>query len=412
MKKLMFGLCLLMVVSLFSCDDDDNEIPVSYLTINLNTPDDIEESSFYFGKLTVTNVNSGEEIVHDLNGFEYPAIDLEEGVYNFLVSGEIDYFAANSDGEQTLMHGAIRGYEENVKVNGGEFGLDIALFVYSAKSDFVISEIFFADTKTPEGDQYQGGNQYFELYNNTSKVLYADGLCIAQTEFQTVDKLVELSPDNREEFTPVGFVYKIPGNGTEYPVQPGETILISDIAINHIPDNANSFDLSGSDFEWFDGADIDEDVPEVPNLIKMVSVSETVWYLHNRGYHSYILFRMDEMTPEKFTSDYAYHYDYKLVFGDMVFDMDDDAWKVPNDAIIDAVGCSTPSDYQWKAMSPTLDLSWTHSGDSDDARYGRSVKRKVSYVEEDGRVVLMDTNNSAEDFIPTAMPSPGVIETE
>ncbi|NOU58382.1 DUF4876 domain-containing protein [Marinifilum caeruleilacunae] len=412
MKKLIFGLSLLMVVSLFSCSDDDNEIPVSYLTIQLNTPDDIETSSFYFGDLTVTNVNSGEEIVMELNGFEYPAIDLEEGIYNFLIAGEIDYYAVNADGNKTLMHGAIRGLKENVSIEGGEFGLDIDLFVYSSKSDFVISEIFFADTKTPEGDPYLEGDQYFELYNNTSKVLYADGLCIGETEFQTVDKLVDLSPDNRNEFTPVRAVYRIPGNGTDYPVQPGESILISDIAINHISDNANSFDLSGSDFEWFDGADIDVDVPEVPNMIKMVSASTSVWHLHNRGYNSYILFRMNDVTPEAFTSDYAYHYDYKFVFGDLVFDMDNDAWEVPNDAIIDAVGCSTPSEYQWKAMSPTLDLTWTHSGDGDDTRYGKSVKRKVSYVEADGRVVLMDTNNSAVDFIPTAMPSPGVIETE
>ncbi|WP_161636211.1 DUF4876 domain-containing protein [Saccharicrinis fermentans] len=61
-------------------------------------------------------------------------------------------------------------------------------------------------------------------------------------------------------------------------------------------------------------------------------------------------------------------------------------------------------------MNPSLDISWTHCGDGDDARYGKSVKRKVDRVESDGRKVLLDTNDSAFDFIPTAEPSPGTIE--
>jgi len=118
---------------------------------------------------------------------------------------------------------------------------------------------------------------------------------------------------------------------------------------------------------------------------------------------------MDDVTPEKFTKDNAYHYQYTFVWGDFVRVMEFDAWQVPNNLIIDAVECSTPSGYEWKALSPSLDLTWTHSGDGDDARYGKCVKRKVSYMDGE-RKVLMDTNNSAHDFIPTADPSPGVIE--
>ena len=143
----------------------------------------------------------------------------------------------------------------------------------------------------------------------------------------------------------------------------------------------------------------------------MVSTLESVWRPHTRGYDSFILLRMNGITAEQFTSDYAYHYDYHFIWGEYDIPMDGDAWEVPNDSIIDAVECSTPSDYEWKALDASLDLTWTHSGDGDDSRYGKSVKRKVSYTD-DGRVVLLDTNDSATDFIATAEPSPGTIENE
>ncbi len=115
------------------------------------------------------------------------------------------------------------------------------------------------------------------------------------------------------------------------------------------------------------------------------------------------------MTPEQFSTEYAYAYKYHFVFGNFERWMDFNVWKVPNTWVIDAVQCSTPSKFEWTVMSPELDLTWTHSGDADDSRYGHSVKRKISHKEGD-RIVLQDTNDSASDFIPTAPnPSPGTV---
>jgi hypothetical protein len=408
MKKLLLGLSCLMLLGLFSCDDDDST-PFSDVNVVLNPPKNISIPSLTRGMVTVTNVNTGVETKNELYNLSLPQMDLEDGLYNFLVEGDIDYIATNANNEAVLKSTSIRGFSENVEVAGGNYDLRIDLFEYDKNSSFVISEIFFSSTKTPGGDQYQGGDQYFEIYNNSNEVLYADGLCIAESELNTSLHLNLYTPDIRNESTPVSSVYRIPGNGTDHPVQPGEAIIVCDVAVNHTADNSNSFDLSIADFEWFDGADIDTDVPEVPNMEKMVSTSASIWYLHNRGLTSYVLFKLDDVTPEKFTKDNAYHYQYTFVWGDFVRVMEFDAWQVPNNFIIDAVECSTPSGYEWKALSPSLDLTWTHSGDGDDARYGKCVKRKVSYMDGE-RKVLMDTNNSAHDFIPTADPSPGVIE--
>ncbi|WP_461629452.1 DUF4876 domain-containing protein [Labilibaculum euxinus] len=410
MKKLIFGLSLLMVVSLFSCSDDDDPILQSDLNLVLNPPAKLKAPTFKNGTVTVTNVNSGEEISKDLYGFMLPTLNLEDGLYNFTVEAEVDYFTRDVDDKIIYATTGIRGFSENVEVTGGSFDLTIDLFEYRKNTSFVISEIFFSGTKTPEGKQYND-DKYFEIYNNTDKILYADGLCIAESELNTAQSLNEYTPDVRKEYTPVSSVYRIPGDGDDYPVEPGKSIIVCDVAIDHSAENANSFDLSIADFEWFDGADVDVDVPEVPNMEKMVSTSASVWGLHNRGFTSYVIFKMDDMTPEKFNTDNAYHYQYTFVWGDFVKVMDFDAWKVPNNIIIDAVECSTVSDYEWKALDPSLDLTWTHAGDGDDARYGKCVKRKVSH-KEGNRIVLLDTNNSEFDFIPTADPTPGIIEEE
>ncbi|TKG95739.1 DUF4876 domain-containing protein [Puteibacter caeruleilacunae] len=409
MKRLLIVLCAVCSLALFSCDNDG--IATSTVSFYAKLPKSLSSKSpdFNGGTLTLTNVNTGIVTTEAMSSLAISFPEVEDGLYNIMIEGSVKYESTDVEGNAVEKEETVRALKENVEIVGGQFDMNIELFLFKASNGFIISEIFFAGTETPEGKQYNE-DKYIELYNNSSEVLYADGLCIAESELNTAMSLNEYTPDIRPNETPVSSVYRIPGTGQEHPVQPGETILLCDVAINHKEGNANSVDLSVADFEWFDGADVDVDVPETPNMIKMVSTSASVWSLHNRGFSSYILFRMDDVTPEQFTTDYAYHYQYTFVWGDFVRVMEFDAWKVPNDKILDAVECSTPSDFEWKALDPSLDLSWTHSGDGDAARYGKSVKRKVAHTEDDGRKVLLDTNDSAFDFIATAEPSPGEIE--
>lgn len=423
MKSRILFLAILVSIFVVSCNDDD-DISFSKGEMSFELPKSASEATVKSLNVTITNVNTGEVITKETTSTSLSDLNLEDGIYNISVVGEITYptsYVENStdaDGNAVTstitkdVTSKVRGAKQNVEIKGGSFNTSLLLYLQSASTGFVISEVFFADTKTPEGKQYGNGDQYIELYNNSDKVLYADGYCIAETELMTTMLLNEYTPDVRNSEVPVSSVYMIPGSGTDYPVQPGETFLITDVAINHKGANSNSFDLSKADAEWFDGTDIDVDVPEVPNLIKLVSTSRSVWHLHNRGYKGYVLFKTEQtLTAEQFSENNAYDYKYHFVFGTFERWMDFEAWKVPNTWVVDAVQCSAPSKFEWTVMSPELDLSWTHSGDADDARYGHSVKRKVSYTE-DGRVVLQDTNDSTNDFIATAEPSPGTIEAE
>ena len=167
---------------------------------------------------------------------------------------------------------------------GKSVSVKIPLFLSNIKSDFVIEEIFFTGTLTPEGKQYDS-DKFIEIYNNSDKVLFADGLSVAETQFLSTMKQ-DYKPNIMSDAVAVEAVYTIPGDGDDYPVQPGESLLLVDVAKNHKESNANSFDFTNADFEWYDdieGGD-DVDVPNVPNLIKVYSSSAAPWSLHNRGF--------------------------------------------------------------------------------------------------------------------------------
>lgn len=415
-KTKLFTLAVLAILFFVGCSDDEETVKQSLTYVNVKFPKDMEAKNprIETANFVLTNVNTGDRIARQVDYFPVSYFNVEDGLYNISVIGKMKYDAPIAGGGTVTKIVDVRALQENVSILGGNLNFTMEFFpVHSASNSLVISEVFFADTQTPEKKQYGGGDQYIELYNNSDKIIYADGFCIAETKLNTTMKLNEYTPDIRQDFTPVSAVYRIPGSGKDYPIKPGETLLLVDVAINHKTQNTNSFDLSKANFEWFDGLDAkDVDVPEVPNLEKIISSSRTVWHLHNRGYTGYMLFHPETaITPEQFTKEYAYHYKYHFVFGTFEKWMEFDAWKIPNSWVVDAVQCSTPSGYEWSVMSPALDISYTHSGDSDDARYGHSVKRKVA-GRKNNRSILQDTNDSAYDFIATATPSPGTVETE
>ena len=72
---------------------------------------------------------------------------------------------------------AIRAYKRGVKVERDcTIEMD-ASFVSQGDDNFVLAEIFFAGTETPEGKRYIG-DKYFVVFNNTTDTLAADGLIL------------------------------------------------------------------------------------------------------------------------------------------------------------------------------------------------------------------------------------------
>ena len=385
---------LFICAGFIACTDDD-KVKITEFTLTLTEPEDLNVTSISDLHVTFKNVNTGKQTTNTMTGTT-GKITLNEGLYNITVEGKMNYIV-----DEKTVEGQVKGYKESVNLVGTTSADNIKLFLFNSKADFVIEEVYFAGSTTPEGKQYLA-DQYIKIYNKSDSVLYADGLVILESAFKTSQKY-DYTPDVMSQAMVVQSVYAIPGNGKDYPIQPGESLLICDKAIDHREANSNSFDLSNADFEWYDDSDKNPDIdnPQVTNLDKIYSSSLTTWSLHNQGLCAYAIARL-QVNKETFLKDYRYHADYIFINP-----MTIDRYQVPNAWIIDAVNISNKAQYAWNVVDASLDMGFTYCGEvaSDKNRYNKSVRRKVLSTTPDGRKILKDTNNSTEDFEAKATPS-------
>lgn len=411
-RHLTFAIVCIVSMSvavMTSCSDKDvlTETQTSFV---FNKPEGISDMTIKSQTLKATNLSTGETAtLTDLN-----SINLVEGLYDFTYSAEITYLA-NDNGDEEEFSGRLTGKAENVEVTGSTKHIEIETFLAVDKDDFIFEEIFFAGTLRSSGSQYTG-DSYIKIYNNTDHVLYADGVAFCESKFKSTQQF-DYTPDIRKDTMSIWSLYVIPGSGKEHPVQPGESLIICDTGIDHRSANPNSFDLSNADFEWYDVSSVpssmDIDSETVPNLDKWYCYTNSFYILHNRGFTSFALARIPKnISKEQYLKDYKYTYHYTMYLPAGVFPMEQDAYKMPNDWIIDGVNCSVEAERLWNILPPSVDAGWTHCGkiDKDVSRYFRSVRRKLLYLNVDGTMKLKDTNNSTEDFNTECIPS--VIELQ
>ena len=403
-KSSIFSICVAASLALpfFSCSDEP-VVPTVEASIEIVRPEGIDDLQILKETVVFRNLSSGEEMRFDsTEGLAIPV-----GIYECSYEAEATYVNAG-DEESAVVEGRLIGNAESVQVTAAGFKLVLPVYLSVDKDDFIFEEIFFTGTRRASGSSYIG-DTYFKIYNNTDHVLYADGLAICESKFKST-QFYTYTPDIRQDEMTVHAIYVIPGNGTEHPVAPGESLVICDTGIDHRISNPNSFDLSDADFEWYDESTnpshTDIDSPTVPNLDKWYCYTLTVFIPHNRGFSSFALARIP-IGKEAYLSDYYYDYEYTIYVPAGTFPMSGSAYRLPNEWIVDGVNCSVETDRQWNVLPPSIDAGWTHCGamDFDENRFFKSIRRKMLYLTDDGIRVLKDTNNSTADFNPDCVPS-------
>lgn len=384
--KQLLALALGLVL-LNACKKDDDVInsvvATRNLTLQLQKPDNVTDIQYGTITLTLTELNRNEKVERVFTNLSQNELTLPllMGSYEVHIAATVTY-TINSE----TVAGEMSAFVNKVDLlNNSSF--PISLSIKAKGNDFIIEEIFFAGTATPEGKQYFG-DQYIKLYNPTDRVLYADGLVLADSEFLTVTKR-DYTPNIMAEAFTAGSMVQIPGTGTQYPVQPGKSIVIAEQGINHKENNPNSIDLSKADFENFYPPKVkDVDGVGVTNNINL----HGIFIFNNRGNRSYVIARFPEGTT---TTTLQYDYEYKVA----TKLMQRQALKIPNNWIVDAVNLSTKTGFEWIVTSSSLDSGWAYvaNDEKDTSCYGKSVRRKV-LSEKNGKTVFKDTNNSTEDF--------------
>lgn len=381
---------LICATGFYSCEDDNTEKLYSN-TITIKTPEGLDNAVITKLDVLMKEKNTGKEYVMSQASTSL-TLQVPAGLYNISAEGTVNYKIGDSTSE-----GKVKGLKENVTVAENTSGITLQLFLYDVQSGLVFEEIFTTGTQTPEGKQYRG-DSYFKIYNNSDQVIYADGYGIAESKFLTNSKQ-ELTPNIVNEAFATYAFYMIPGNGADVPVEPGEFIILCDQAINHLEFNAESFDLSKANFEWYDetSSSLDTDNPAVPNLIRVYAETKTIWIPTNQGNRSYVLVKPGTSVTD-FIANNKYDYEYETAVGAKP----GTCYKIPNAWVTDAVNICGKADFEWLLTAPSLDMGWSYCSEiqGDKTRYGKSIIRKTLSVTEDGRKILQDTNNSTDDFIP------------
>lgn len=203
-------------------------------------------------------------------------------------------------------------------------------------------------------------------------------------------------------------LYRIPGNGTQYPILPGESIILAQTAVNHkapysnstggtieIKDPSLTIDLSNADFEVYLAPYLatplasDVDNPAVPNLI-MLDYTGKDWLFDNPGRDGFAIFRTDIDIPTTFKK-------YPDPTVAAITSSTTTYYQIPADLVLDAVEIqpNTATSRVPKRLLGRLDAGYNYvpAGSYSSQSLIRKTVKTVS-----GRRILMDTNNSTNDF--------------
>ncbi len=396
MKKIAIILCFLGAI-ISSCQDDDD--PVYDLMVTVNYPENynsaVAEGAWVY--VTEDGTERTDSAQTDVSGVA-TILKLRKGIYN--ISASISLTATEAEAETGVAEAVLlTAVKNNVSVlDHTDESLTLAGAILG---DFVFKEVYYAGSKTPEDGSYFS-DQYYEIYNNSTDIIYADNLCLGIVDGWAYSANISpwLSAYPTKQALP-SFWY-IAGSGTDYPINPGESIIIAQDGIDHKTDelgNPNSpVNLGNADWETYVPRDDNKDLdsPTVPNLtLGFANFLAFDWLTSVFGC-GYVLFRIDgdietyveanKVTKPESTSTK----EYVLIDNEMIIDgfqayKDDSETSMPK-------------------LHTVIDAGFTY--DPNGTYTGKCVRRKVKATI-DGRPVYQDTNNSTNDFLIDQECSPG-----
>ena len=398
MKKTIIFLFALTSLIGFSCTDAfDNtsdskkieKISVNfYLTMGV---DDLKSSNL---KLYLKNYEENIDYEFPVDGKSVPAKDIIPGVYTVSVVGE----GVANDETEFIMNGNLVNLpllEDNKNYDVRVRGIMLASLIFK--------ELYYAGVPS-----YYFRDQFYEIYNNSENLIYLDGICFANLEPTTATEILPTWPDGTEDYVYADRIWKFPGNGTDYPLQPGESVVLAQCARNHMEHNANTkVDLSIAEFEFYTGSTSYPDM-EAINM-------EHVYYDGQAGTDGLMQYMVSV-----FGGAYAI---FKVPEGENWDPINDPKWsvrqlgsdnsqlyaKIPIEYVWDAVELGdNESMVKAKRIPGLLDAGMSWVGN---IYCGLSVARHIAKDAngnlkkmENGSYIYQDTNNSTNDFVPGIEP--------
>lgn len=438
-KTYIYLISTLLVLS--SCRKDFGEKSGS-ISVNVSVVFEGGYGKVANAEVKLTSKRSGRIFIvnTDANGVAH---------YENLISGDYDVEAHSElTGEEyknltsvatTADKVFFNGYitSQSLKEKHNEITVNI---IDGIPGDWLIKQVYYGGS-----DQWDGANfrdQFIEFYNNTDSLMYADSLYFAQVFGENSARPTLTDPwylpsgqldwrlstgmaNANTDYVYAYHLYMVPGTGRQYPVNPGESIVIAQNALNHKAPYVNNeghvqtvnnpsltIDLSNADFEAYlldyrrendpsaTPYRFDIDNPLVPNIKVLLSTHDDM-ILDNLGRDAYIIFK----ASDEYVKDLMANHHYPSPKATQNNSNKNRFIQIPTKIVIDGVELAqtNPSSRAPKRLPATLDGGFTYLPKG----YYRSqsvIRKTVRTV--NGRKVLMDTNNSSNDFQAIDRPLP------
>jgi hypothetical protein len=371
MKKYLL---ILGCAALFAACDKNETIKEIAVSVQITTPEGVTAPASYTVEFINYNDNSKTEKTAGADGKVTASI--LPGIYTISVSAEV-----LEQGFSIIYSGSL--VNENIVTDGASYTITVQV---ATSGTLVFKEIYYAGSRTPSNVTYFR-DQFYELYNNSESVIYADGLCIGTLlPLQATANLPTWDIADADKYVFFGAIWQLPGTGTSYPVNPGESIIISQWATNHKVETLNPsspVDLSSSEFEAY-----------IPTSAILTD---------EPAFNMEWVFNSSNVTPQWLTTVFGpafaiFYPDETIDFSIFTTQVGSTAKgkEIPVSFILDAV--ETVNDetrIQLKRIPTVLDAGAITVG----ATYNtKSVSRKIKETKADGRIIYQDINNTTSDF--------------
>ena len=259
------------------------------------------------------------------------------------------------------------------------------------KSNLIIKEIYFGGCMTADGITYNSDN-YLSLYNNSESVVWLDSLClgfVAPMVSGTKSNFVKEDGTLMDELPVAMMAWQIPGNGRDYPLNPGEEAILAVNAINHEARHPESVDLSKARFAFYN-VNLSMQEPPAPGVVLLNQIwkgpGEAYGLVPNGG-PAMIVFRIPGNASE-YASDASHLMQDPVTHTGLYHLMIDKTW------VLDGIECIKSKSNVNKRLTDNVDAGFV----CQETLYrGLSVCRKVENTV-NGIVIYRDTNNSSEDM--------------
>lgn len=445
MKYKLMYLFIVTAALLQGCKKDNDFAQPIDLVYQLEVDPSVITFAIPYEKATIvlTNkTNNGKYTVVASNDGKVNFSGITPGTYSVNVSltltaAEVSQLSGTSTNEELHLNfsGDNLTYHDNNTSS-------LRLITSRPLGNFVFKQIYYAASHTTKGANFR--DAFIEIYNNSNETLYADSLCFAvligkinnntgdyllsnlQFDWSQSLNMSALGDANTDYFYAKA-IFMIPSNGmgNRYPVEPGKSFVIAGTAVDHtkpytlnsdkvqaIGDPTLTVDLSKADFEVYMfpyeqkikpgstpfASDIDN--PSIQDVETIFATGMSDLILNPQGKDSYVLFKSgkenDPNTFPMFANPTIRIINDKAVFYP----------QVPVKYIVDAVEVSSVIEKDKTPRRLPLVLDAGSASVSGGPYSSQSIVRKTKQTV-NGRRILMDTNNSSQDFgvLPKADPS-------